>query len=191
MKDPKCAICGGPHYKTFCFNAPKKAIVVRKPLQPSRAPLVRKQSFIPRTPIKPFKRTLIASQSKSERSRLIREADRVFSIYIRKKDAINGIARCVTCGASGHWKLMHNGHYLSRRIIAIRWNQVNCNVQCERCNIELSGNLGRYRDYLQQKHGAEVEEYLRHKMRTKGKTTNAEIQDIIDTYKTKIDELNY
>jgi NinG protein len=190
MKDPKCTICGGPHYKTFCFNAPKKPIAVRAVLRPSATTIIRKRYIEPSAPKKRLKRYKIAPVGKSERAKLIREADRVFSIYIRRKDAINGIARCVTCGAAGHWKVMHNGHYLSRRIIATRWNQINCNVQCERCNIELSGNIAKYREYLQQKHGEGVTAYLQEKMRTKGKTTNAEIQDIIDTYTNRIAEFN-
>lgn len=188
-KTPKCTICGGAHYKTFCYQAPKKRLAVRKPLQPAVYAFKRKAGLSSSKPLNPLKRSVLSSQGKSERSKLIREADRVFSIYIRAKDAIGGRATCVTCGGSNWWKLMHNGHYLSRRIMATRWNQINCNVQCEWCNVTLHGNLAKYKDYLIQKHGEKVIEYLQDKVRDSHKITNMEIQSIIDTYKTKILEL--
>lgn len=189
-KKPRCTICGEKgHYKTFCFSAPKKRMVVKRPLQPAVYAYKRKAGLSSFSNKSMLRRSTLSSEGKSERSKLIREADRVFSIYIRAKDAINGRASCVTCGGSNCWKLLHNGHYLSRRIMATRWNQVNCNVQCEWCNVTLHGNLSKYKDYLEQKHGEGVHEYLKEKVRNSHKITNMEIQSIIDTYKTKILEL--
>ena len=41
---------------------------------------------------------------KLTRSKLIKKLDSVFSKYIRRKDAIDEVAKCVTCGVERHWK---------------------------------------------------------------------------------------
>ena len=40
---------------------------------------------------------------KPSRKSLIDKLDKIFSIYIRRKDAVNDIATCVTCGKKDHW----------------------------------------------------------------------------------------
>ena len=168
MKEPKCKICGGKHYAAFCFQAPRKAIKVNKPI-------VKKIS-------KPIKRTAIKSQPQSNRAKLVKEADRVFSTYIRKKSSINGYCRCVTCGTRDKWQNMDNGHYLSRRYMQIRYDEMNCHVQCKRCNQTLSGNLTKYKDYLIKTYGFDPTEMLKRRVQTRGKVTINDIQNIIAKY---------
>ena len=48
---------------------------------------------------------------KLTRSKLIKKLDNVFSQYIRRKDAINDIAKCITCGVERHWKELQCGHF--------------------------------------------------------------------------------
>jgi len=49
------------------------------------------------------------------KSRWKKEADKVFSRYIRRKYADkNGNVSCITCGVTKHWKEMDCGHYISR-----------------------------------------------------------------------------
>lgn len=135
---------------------------------------------------KHLKKTAISKRSKSERSILIREADRVFSIYIRLRLAVNEIATCVTCGKKAHWLLMQNGHYIGRRKMATRWDEVNCNVQCPECNEELGGNLKAYRAYLVNLHGKEVIHELESLSSKIQKFTLVDIQKVIDKYNEKI-----
>lgn len=132
---------------------------------------------------KPLKRSYIASQSKSERSVLIRQADAVFSVYVRQRGAIDNIAKCVTCGAKEHWKYMHNGHYISRRILATRFNIINCNVQCPNCNVNLRGNLKEYREYLIGEYGLEKILELEKIARKPKKMSIMDIKSIISIYK--------
>jgi hypothetical protein len=40
---------------------------------------------------------------KIKRSTIVKNLDTVFSQYIRRKDAIDEIAECVTCGKKDHW----------------------------------------------------------------------------------------
>lgn len=167
-KNPYCKICGSDsHYSAFCFQAPRKKMA-SKPVKTK--------------PQKPLKRTKVKVQSSSVRSRTTKEADRVFSIYIRKKDSVNGYARCVTCGHRDKWERLENGHYISRRYMQIRWDEMNCHVQCKKCNQTLGGNLAKYKDYLIRLYGYDPTEILKSRVRTKGKVSLADIQDIIDKY---------
>ena len=65
------------------------------------------------------------------RSKLIAEADRVFSLYIRfvrDKDRW-----CITCGNTT--RDMDNWHFQSRRFLNTRWSEMNCAKQCSMvCN---------------------------------------------------------
>lgn len=167
MKEPKCTICGGRHYRSFCFQAPRKKILSKQPIRKAQ---------------KPIRRSRVKVQSTSVRSRTMKEADRLFSIYIRKKDSVNGYARCVTCGHQAKWQTLENGHYLSRRYIQIRWDDMNCHVQCKRCNQELGGNLVKYRKYLTGLYGYDPTDMLKQRVKTKGKVTLSDIKSVIDKY---------
>ena len=76
---------------------------------------------------------------KITRSKLVKQLDSVFSQYIRKKDAVDNIATCFTCGKKDHWKKLQNGHFQSRRHYATRWDEINCQVQCAGCNVFKQG----------------------------------------------------
>lgn len=103
-------------------------------------------------PSKPKRRT---------RGNLEKELDRVFSIFIRMREANeNGIAHCFTCGKADLWTAMDNGHYISRVHRSTRWNELNCHIQCKRCNIFLKGNYPAYSLALTRKYGANVLEEL-------------------------------
>jgi hypothetical protein len=69
---------------------------------------------------KATKRKTFAEKSKRE---LEKELDRVFSEYVRLRDADdNGWVRCITCGNAYPWKgtsNLHNGHYISRDVKAL------------------------------------------------------------------------
>ena len=83
-------------------------------------------------------------------SKLKKELDKVFSLYIRLRNATpQGIVRCYTCQASGHYKKgMHAGHFQSRKFLSTRWHEDNVQVQCYRCNIHLNGNQYAYSKLL-------------------------------------------
>jgi hypothetical protein len=189
MKEPQCKLCGGPHYKSFCFQAPKKPIVTRKPLQASRKPIKSKMSTHPSKPRKPLRRSKMASQSKRERPILIAKLDRVFSRFIRLKDADHEMARCVTCGLVAHWREMQNGHYISRRKMSTRWDEMNCHVQCPHCNETLGGNLDKYAEYLLNTYGPAATFSLQQKSQHREKISNSELQSMINYYQEKLASL--
>lgn len=60
-------------------------------------------------------------KKKLSRSRMIKEADRVWSLYIRERD--RGLP-CITCGTS--WtENQQAGHFMSRRHLNTRWEMHN------------------------------------------------------------------
>ena len=61
-----------------------------------------------------------------KRSTLVKKLDKVFSQYIRLKDADHaGYVSCFTCGVTKNWREVDAGHFQSRGKYATR---------CKRCN---------------------------------------------------------
>lgn len=85
-----------------------------------------------------------------------RELDRWFSFYIRLRD--KGV--CFTCGNKKYWKQQQNGHYVSRGVLSLRFDEKNCNCQCAGCNIFKNGNMDEYAVRLQKKYGPKILEQL-------------------------------
>lgn len=93
--------------------------------------------------------------------KLKEELDRIFSHYIRLRDANdNGFCKCITCGTMWEWRVIHNGHYIPRQHIATRYDTRNCSPQCPICNINLRGNLEKYKRAIIRRHGVKVLEEL-------------------------------
>ena len=122
---------------------------------------------------------------KPSRKTIVNNLDKVFSEYIRKRYAKNGIAECVTCGKKDHWKNLQAGHFMSRKHYATRWDEENVEVQCMACNVYRYGE-----QYLFAKHlGEEKADELLAKSRTMVKLKDWELQDMIEIYKKKLLEL--
>ena len=85
---------------------------------------------------------------KHTRKTLVKNLDTIFSIYIRRKDAVNDIATCVTCGKKDHYKKLQCGHFMSRSNYSTRWEENNVGVQCYGCNISRSGEQYKFSQYL-------------------------------------------
>lgn len=83
-------------------------------------------------------------------SKLIKEADRLFSLRVRQNSwpKNSDIKYCYTCSHPAHWKKMHNGHYLSRYYKAARWHEDNCRIQCMMCNLWKRGDPIAFRQNL-------------------------------------------
>jgi len=129
-------------------------------------------------------------QKKIKRSTLVKNLDTIFSIYIRRKDAINDIAQCVTCGKKDHWSKLQNGHWASRRHYSTRWDERNCNVQCSGCNVFRAGEIYLYTKYLCSKYGDNFPEELYKLSQKSIKFTDADLQDMITHYKDKLKEFS-
>lgn len=115
-----------------------------------------------------------------------RQTDKIFSEYIRQRNAIDGIATCVTCGSKAPWKKMQNGHYISRSHQATRFDERNCNVQCISCNMFKGGNMDEYALFLIKTYGEDILNELNRLKQTIRKISIPEYQEMIETYKEKI-----
>ena len=123
---------------------------------------------------------------KPSRKTLVTKLDAVFSEYIRRRYAKNDIAQCVTCGKKDHWKNLQAGHFISRKHYATRWNEENVQVQCVACNVYRYGAQYLFGLYL----GSDKSQELLQLSRQVVKFTDYELEEKINYFKSKIEEIN-
>jgi hypothetical protein len=119
---------------------------------------------------------------KPTRKSLIDKLDKVFSIYIRTRYAVNEIAECYTCGKKEHWKKQHAGHFASRKHYSTRWNEYNVQVQCPSCNIWQQGMQFEFGKQLCLQYGDNFADELMNESKKIRKFDDIEIKDMIEYY---------
>lgn len=87
-------------------------------------------------------------------SKLKKELDKWFSLYIRLKYSNRGMCRCYTCHKPFHYKDLHCGHFIPRHILITRWDENNCRPQCVGCNIYGNGKFLDFEEHLVKDIGA-------------------------------------
>ena len=122
-------------------------------------------------------------------SKLKKELDKWFSLYIRLRESINGITQCFTCGKVDHYKKLQCGHFQSRRHHATRWNEQNCQVQCSACNVFKQGEQWKFGLNLNAKYGEDTSYELEQLARTTVKRTRADYEEDIRYYKAIVKNL--
>jgi len=111
-------------------------------------------------------------------------AQQVFNRYIRLRDA--GLV-CISCQKPP--KKQNCGHYFSQGGHSnVRFDEMNCHLQCEHCNSFLSGNLIEYANNLVRKIGKDEFELLRNRAYDVKKWSKDELKKLINEYKLKIKE---
>ena len=97
-----------------------------------------------------------------KRSTLVKKLDKIFSIWIRSKDADHtGMVDCFTCGVTKNWKYeIDAGHFQSRGKYETRWNEQNVKPQCKRCNGFRGGEQYRFAKNLDTLYGEGTAEWL-------------------------------
>jgi hypothetical protein len=115
---------------------------------------------------------------------LKKQAYNIFSLYIRKRDARQG---CITCGSKTN---LQCGHFQSRKHNATRFSETNCQAQCVRCNMFNSGEQYEFGKQLDLKYGGGTAERLKKKAQEIKKWTIPELEELIETYKRKVEELS-
>ena len=120
-------------------------------------------------------------------SKLKKEADAVFSRYIRSSAAdVYGEAHCVTCGAKKRWQDLQCGHYEKRSVNSLRYDERNCHPQCAGCNVFKGGNYPRYAQYMLQKYGPTILDELAEEAKTLTQFKPYQLEAIISLYKAKL-----
>lgn len=110
--------------------------------------------------------------------KLLSKAQKVFNFFIRNRDKDKG---CISCGN----QITEAGHYYSQgHHSALRYNEVNTNGQCTRCNKWMHGNLINYRHGLVKRYSQKQIDIL-DSIGTRNpvkKWTQFEIEQIIEKY---------
>ena len=125
-------------------------------------------------------------------SKLKKELDKYFSLFIRLREANEyGFCQCFTCGKVGHYKTggMQNGHFQSRKHMATRFDEENCQVQCVACNMFRQGEQYRFGLELDAKYGEGTSEELEFLARTINKVSRKEYEEQIGYYKKLVENL--
>ena len=89
-----------------------------------------------------------------------KRADRLFSLFVRQRDAVDGICKCITCDNWHNWRLIHCGHFMSRRHEGTRYHEQNTGCQCVKCNTFNQGEQFKFGIYIDNKYGKGTSERL-------------------------------
>jgi hypothetical protein len=118
------------------------------------------------------------------------KADRYFSLFIRLRDADdNGLGKCFTCGTIKPVKEMDCGHWIKRQHQATRFNEINCQLQCKRCNAFEQGRDADFERELIKKYGQDKVNLLKAGKNTVSKTNQLKIDYLTAYYKQKAEQL--
>ena len=122
-------------------------------------------------------------KKKISRKNLVKRLDSVFSLFIRLREADNGMVKCFTCEKVSHYKKhMQCGHFQSRKNYSTRWDPINCQVQCYGCNVMQQGRQYQFGLNLDTKYGEGVAEKLLIKSKKTVKYSNEDLQELIIYY---------
>ena len=125
---------------------------------------------------------------KLTRKSAIKKLDRIFSLYIRQRDADKrGVCTCCTCGNKLPIKQIHCGHFMSRRHMATRWDEDNCHSQCAKCNTFNQGEQYKYALFINKKFDTDKASELLVKSRQTVKLSLEDLLEKIEFYKKKLE----
>lgn len=127
---------------------------------------------------------------KISRKGLINKLDRIFSEYIRKRDANKkGICKCITCQREFMWNELDAGHFISRKEMNTRWDERNVAAQCHYCNRFRFGEQFKFSMALD-KQSRGLSKRLFNKSKEIVKHSMIDLQEMVDLYKEKLEKEN-
>lgn len=122
---------------------------------------------------------------------LVKKLDKVFALYIRLRDCMpGGYGRCISCGKIKSFEELQNGHYISRKNMATRFEPLNCNAECVSCNCFSADHLIGYRENLITKIGHAKFDYLMAARNTTKKWSDFELETMIKYYTSEVRRLS-
>ena len=109
--------------------------------------------------------------------------DKEFSLFIRLRDTMpSGFFRCISCGQIKPYEQADCGHYINRQHMSTRYDEMNCNAQCRKCNRFMEGNIQGYRQGLIAKYGEQRVLLLEAKKNQTRKYSDFEYRELIKYY---------
>lgn len=129
--------------------------------------------------------------SKPRKPNLVKKLDRVFALYIRLRDVMpNGYVRCISCGNIKAFEDVDCGHYHSRTHMGTRFDEQNCNAECQYCNRFCADHLDKYAINLVKKIGQQRFDMLRVKAKTPKHFMDFELEQMIEHYTREVKKLS-
>ena len=136
-----------------------------------------------------YKKKKTATKTKGKTD-LKAKLDREFSLFIRYRDTMpNGYFQCISCREIKPFAQADNGHYINRQHMSTRFDEMNCNAQCRKCNRFMEGNIQKYRSNLVSKHGEQKVILLEAKQGETRKYSDFEYNEFIKYYKALSNKL--
>lgn len=122
---------------------------------------------------------------------LIKNADEVFSEYVRIRDAesFTGIVTCFVTGAKAHWKTCDAAHYFGRANLMTRWNEINVHATTAESNRADPNHPDQYRYKMIKTYSIDELGSLAAGALSLMKPTRSDIIEIIEKYSEKVKEL--
>ena len=123
-------------------------------------------------------------------STLVERLDKVFSKYIRLRDAMpSGLFRCISCGKIKPIEQADCGHFHSRTHMSTRFDEDNCHAECRYCNRFSADHLSGYRENLIRKIGEQRYLLLEVKAHETRKWSHFELEQLVKYYKALVEKL--
>ena len=121
---------------------------------------------------------------------LVDRLDKVFSKYIRLRDAMpGGLFRCISCGKIKPIEQADCGHFHSRTHMSTRFDEDNCHAECRYCNRFSADHLIGYRENLIRKIGEQRYLLLEVKAHETRKWSHFELEQLTKYYKSLVVKL--
>lgn len=120
---------------------------------------------------------------------LIKEADEIFSKFIRYRDMKDGKIHCFICGTPVKFAEAQAMHYIVRDEMPTRYDELNVHGGCQTCNCYDPEHHQRYHLRMIDVYGIGRVQNLRTKSRGMQKFMRFELQEIIDKYKILVAEM--
>ena len=188
-----CDECGGKHYaKGKCqFHYRMPSQLNPKPIgtvtditkewkakNSKSTDVVNKKFYVKVVPIK-------AKKVRDSLPELLKLAEIVFNKWIRNRDKIDDFTFvCIACDMAHPLDQMDAGHYRTKMVSSLRFNEHNINGECQSCNRHDNYHLIGYRENLIRKIGLEnVEALDRVNFGEDYKWNRSELLEIISKYK--------
>lgn len=118
--------------------------------------------------------------------KLIKTVQALANKYARLRDCYgNDGTGCISCGQWFGYDMLDGGHYIPTTTSSTRFNEININAQCHRCNRFLHGNLRGYFRGMEAKYGRDRLDDLEASA-TSRKWTRPELLELKEYYNDKI-----
>ena len=115
-------------------------------------------------------------------SRLKKDLDQVFSLYIRWRDSDGTGGNCISCENYIPIEDAQCGHLISRRHQNTRWEEENANLQCMPCNVWRRGNVAYYMRNLEEKIGRKAVDEVIEKSKQIKQFKRSELEELLEFY---------